>query len=1067
MLENKPPSSALEVQQQHQQRVPIVGLHDDPGPKLKKKSKRSSRSHLVSKPLGLDESQSPNPKKKKKDKEKKKKKRVSNLESSSSLLGGDDKGYAFTNLIDDFPQTSASYRQLEQIPLHEESQQQTIDYEESLKNMGRAVVTSHLVTERTNETWKRTPTQHQRGSGDDLSDGDEGDDIEWGAAEFTGPSSPIVPSKRKVKSSVRQSQSQTADNFLFSSSVAVSMNNRRRVVSHSPKAEKQSILDELASFAEASIGTSVDGTSDLLSVAGSIGTSSTAEIVSHELLVSYMVSTGTPRDVAERFAFAFVSQQTMKRSQSRASSSREIPKTFSARIKGDDRTTSSSSKLDMIRGVAAERRASASSMLSIRDDISIASAASRRPRNYVRANEPGAVEMDGRAFGAPFRVPSQRSVFSEGAIMPDQGDTPNIVVEALPVELDQEISVAYADSSPLPVKVMFSKGPIRRVVVVGMLLLAAAIGIICYFLLSGQGSPPTIEPSTASTTPPSSSPTFITSSILDSAIVVSGEDALKDPNSPQYRAVAWLSTFDQVDHEGYDTPFIQRYVLVTFFFATRGENWLQTEKWLSPTLHECEWSTGISCFTDITKNLVVNGIDLTRNGLTGFLPDEIGLLNELTFLRIPKNTVAGTMPQALCQLFKLSSLNLGSNEINGFLPSDLGNVTELDTLDVSGNKLTGSLPSSLWDLPLLRILDLSSNQLTGKISDRVNQLGTLVSLNLRSNLFTGNFPREVYGMQKLDFLFLDDNKLTGSIPSLEAGFVKAQEISFSNNRFTGSLPEMNISSILEVTSTVRLSRLDISQNLLTGTINSGIAFLPTLRVFNASNNMFVHELPTEGWTSIQVLAAANNMLTGTISTIWPQELRHFDMSGNMLNGTLSTDLCKLANLEFLLLSRNALEGTIPSCIANLDRLRAMEIASARLNGPIPDGIDQLRDLSLLDLSNNTLTGALPSSIGRLTKLNQLVLNDNVLSSSIPSDLGKLSYLRALHLSNNAFAGSIPSTFGFLSNLESITLAGNALSGLVPDGLCHIDTLTMTAEAVGCDVDCTCCSDESVCGQRSD
>lgn len=744
ILENKPPSS-LDARQQ-------AGLNAEPGPKLKKKSKRSSRSHLVSAPLGIDESQSPNPKKKKKEKEKKKKKRITNMESSSSLLGGEGKGYAFTNLIDDLPDTSGSHRQLEQIPSHQEPQHQGFDYEQSLKNMGRAVVSSHLITERTQETWKTTPTQHRRNSINDLSDGDEEDVIEWAAAE---PSVPTSLSKRK-STSERQSHNQTADNFLFSSSVAVSINNRRRVASNSPKAEKQSIFDELASFADASVGTSVDGTSDLLSVAGSVGTSSTAaDVVSHELLVSYMVSVGTPRDDAERFAFAFVSQQAMKRGQTRAASSRGIPKTFSARLRSDTRGTSTSSKLDIIRGVAAEPRTSASSVRSIRDDISIASAASRRPRNYVRANEPGAVEMDGRAFGAPFRVPSQRSVFTEGATVTDQGDTPNIVVEALPVEHDQGISVAYADSSPLPVKVMFSKGPIRRVVVVGMLLLAAAIGIICYFVLSGQASPPTTVPSTASTMSPSSSPTFITSSILDAAIAVSGEDALKDPNSPQFRAVGWLSTFDQVDHEGYGLPFIERYVLATFFFATKGENWLQTENWLSPTLHVCEWSTGISCYTDITKNLVVNGIDLTRNGLTGFLPDELGLLNELTFLRIPKNTIAGTVPQALCGLRKLSSLDLSSNEINGFLPSDLGNVTELDALDLSGNKLTGSLPSSFWDLPLLRILDLSSNQLTGKITERVNQLEALVSLNLRSNLFTGNFPRELYGMQKLDFLFLE------------------------------------------------------------------------------------------------------------------------------------------------------------------------------------------------------------------------------------------------------------------------------------------------------------------------
>ena len=315
------------------------------------------------------------------------------------------------------------------------------------------------------------------------------------------------------------------------------------------------------------------------------------------------------------------------------------------------------------------------------------------------------------------------------------------------------------------------------------------------------------------------------------------------------------------------------------------------------------------------------------------------------------------------------------------------------------------------------------------------------------------------------FSFKSYNRFTGSIPPLNAGFTTAQEISFSHNLLTGSLPDLEPASVFEMMATVRLSRLDISHNFITGTINPAVSFFPTLRSIDVSDNLFINEFPAQsGWNSIEELAAADNFFTGTISTVWSQGIRHFDMSGNLLTGTVPSDLCKFPNLEFLTLSRNQLEGTIPSCIADLDRLRAMEIASASLTGPIPDGIDQLRDLIIVDLSNNTLTGSLPSSIGRLIHLNQIFLNDNFLSSFIPSDLGKLTFLHKLHLANNVFTGSIPSSFAALTNLESITLAGNALTGRVPESLCKVSTIQLTAQAVGCDVECACCGDDKeVCG----
>jgi Leucine-rich repeat (LRR) protein len=309
------------------------------------------------------------------------------------------------------------------------------------------------------------------------------------------------------------------------------------------------------------------------------------------------------------------------------------------------------------------------------------------------------------------------------------------------------------------------------------------------------------------------------------------------------------------------------------------------------------------------------------------------------------------------------------------------------------------------------------------------------------------------------------NKFAGSIPPLEAGFAKTLEISLAHNQLTGPLPTLDPSTIAELLTTLRVSKLDISSNFFTGTVNPQLAFLTTLKSFNASNNMFVDEFPTGGgWPSIEILSIANNFFTGTIAPAWHQGLRHFDMSGNMLNGTLPTELCTLPSLEFLLLSHNAFDGTIPPCYTDIDSLRVLEISSTQLQGSIPDSIGQLRYLNVLDMSNNSLTGTLPSTIGSMSKLNELSVNNNILSSVLPSELGNLSLLRKLHLSNNAFVGPIPQSLGGLTVLGSVTLVGNELFGPVPDEWCRVSTMNLSAHEVGCDLDCPCCSNDiEVCG----
>jgi hypothetical protein len=233
-------------------------------------------------------------------------------------------------------------------------------------------------------------------SAEELSVLSEEDDAESGVAVSSRPIAPLpqrgppaTADSSEATYGVPNSRPVSASN-LISSSVANSMSSAHRgPPRHSPILSRKTLMDDLASFAEASLGTSVGDASELLSLSGSgVSTKSNCAIsstdaVTRELLVSYMLSMGAPREDAESLAFAIMSQQ---KTTQRAASSRDItsalrsPMTASdidspvgSTIGGDGSSTAAerpgfvTHKLEYIRGAASSRRAG--SVRSIRDDI--------------------------------------------------------------------------------------------------------------------------------------------------------------------------------------------------------------------------------------------------------------------------------------------------------------------------------------------------------------------------------------------------------------------------------------------------------------------------------------------------------------------------------------------------------------------------------------------------------------------------------------------------------------------------------------------------------------------------
>ncbi|MED6118307.1 hypothetical protein PIB30_001537 [Stylosanthes scabra] len=82
---------------------------------------------------------------------------------------------------------------------------------------------------------------------------------------------------------------------------------------------------------------------------------------------------------------------------------------------------------------------------------------------------------------------------------------------------------------------------------------------------------------------------------------------------------------------------------------------------------------------------------------------------------LSSNQLSGDIPSELVNLVELVSLNLSRNNLTGRIPWEIGRLVSLDFLDLSRNHLFGSIPFSLANIDRLSMLDLSHNNLSGMI----------------------------------------------------------------------------------------------------------------------------------------------------------------------------------------------------------------------------------------------------------------------------------------------------------------------------------------------------------------
>ncbi len=529
--------------------------------------------------------------------------------------------------------------------------------------------------------------------------------------------------------------------------------------------------------------------------------------------------------------------------------------------------------------------------------------------------------------------------------------------------------------------------------------------------------------------------------------------------------------------------------LTALFDATGGESWQNSDGWL--------YQENLGQWHGVTANASgrVTGLDLSGNGLSGELPEELEYLTELTELNLSNNELDESLPAAMGSLANLEELYLNNNQFSGALPAGLASLAALTDLHLHDNRLSGEFPAALAELSELESVTVWNNGFTwaesyppGPVADMVGLLVVHESLGGENwgsgyQWLTGASVADWGGVTtdiagRVTELALPEGSLDGKIPSHLGDMTALTRLVMAGNQeLDGEIPATfgNLGNLQE---------LDLSRNAIEGEIPAGLANATSLQSLSLNDNRLSGEIPPElgNLASLEILSLNNNGLSGPIPAEIGSlsELNELRLSGNNLSEAVPVEIGKLTSLDTLLLGNNNLSGELPTELGNLSNLEEVTLwgndftgADSYADGRFADlvalmvlydatspqvnweeqqgfpnssywgGVNEMSTdnrVASLTLSGN-MTGTIPPEIGLLTGLYLLrIENQPGLTGPIPSELANLTNLQILELDDNGLTGEIPPQLGNLAKLNKLDLSSNKLSGAVPPELGNLVSL---------------------------
>jgi hypothetical protein len=245
-------------------------------------------------------------------------------------------------------------------------------------------------------------------------------------------------------------------------------------------------------------------------------------------------------------------------------------------------------------------------------------------------------------------------------------------------------------------------------------------------------------------------------------------------------------------------------------------------------------------------------------------------------------------------------------------------------------------------------------------------------------------------------------------------------------------------------------------NLLTGSIPAELCALTELTYLDVSNNLLTGTIPEcigSSLTNLNNFAVDFNGLEGTFPTSLQKLtlLEVLDLGSNVFHGTFSGDWFEnLTHVEILMFNDNNFSGTLASSLSTLSKLKVLNGSSNNFTGPLPE-FRNAPDLFYILLADNQLTGTVPVSFSSLTALSkQLSCRTERICGSLRSKLSISCffsqcscciYEETLRLQVNQLTGDV----SFLCYNDEIQLATFQMDCLV-------------GTDVGAEIACSCCTE---------
>ncbi|PKU71079.1 receptor-like protein kinase HSL1 [Dendrobium catenatum] len=370
----------------------------------------------------------------------------------------------------------------------------------------------------------------------------------------------------------------------------------------------------------------------------------------------------------------------------------------------------------------------------------------------------------------------------------------------------------------------------------------------------------------------------------------------------------------------------------------------------------------------------------------------------------------------------------------------LANWNSSDSTPCKWTGITCATISGTGGNPSVINLDLNALDLAGPFPAAICRLPNLSVVNLSLNYINSTLLNSsLLPCRSLTHLDLSQNLLVGSLPDSLASLSLLRYLDVSANNFTGAIP---VSFALFPS----LQILSLTANLLNETIPAFLGNISTLQELNLAYNPFAPGLiPSSlaNLSNIETIWLAGCGLIGSIpSTLGRlKKLTNLDLSSNFLTGNIPDTFPGLASVVQIELYNNTLSGNLPLGLSNLTALRRFDAAMNLLSGSIPDDVFSIPLLESLHLYQNSFAGYLPVTAGKAGKLLELRVFSNNISGSLPADLGTNSPLMFLDLSENLLTGEISKGICDGGKLQEILLINNYLSGSLPEGLGHCRSLS--------------------------